>query len=227
MQQWIERNPVTASPRPETAARIPYLFDLDTAKQLLAVARSFPERSRARYRGLVYETIFALLYGLGLRVGEVVRLTLADVDFTRDLLLIRESKFQKTRIVPLGPNLARRLKHYVEERHGCNPAPEACRYRQDRHVRIGERRTGDHRLWMATTEQGLTHRAQARGRNWAHSRLLGAFDACDLYHDGAGEQRNTRRGAARGAGHAEPGTTKLYDRRGYNPEKSASFFATY
>jgi integrase/recombinase XerD len=29
------------------------------------------------------------------------------------------------------------------------------------------------------------------------------------------------------AGHAEPGTTKLYDRRGYNPEKSASFFATY
>lgn len=124
MQQWIERNPVTASPRPETAARIPYLFDLDTAKQLLAVARSFPERSRARYRGLVYETIFALLYGLGLRVGEVVRLTLADVDFTRDLLLIRESKFQKTRIVPLGPNLAGRLKHYVEERHGCNPAPE-------------------------------------------------------------------------------------------------------
>ncbi len=70
MQQWIERNPVTASPRRETAARIPYLFDLDTAKQLLAVARSFPERSMARYRGLVYETIFALLYGLGLRVGK-------------------------------------------------------------------------------------------------------------------------------------------------------------
>ena len=31
----------------------------------------------------------------------------------------------------------------------------------------------------------------------------------------------------RAAGHAEPGSTKLYDRRGYNPEKSASFFATY
>jgi integrase len=31
----------------------------------------------------------------------------------------------------------------------------------------------------------------------------------------------------RAAGHAEPGTTKLYDRRGYNPEKSASFYATY
>lgn len=30
----------------------------------------------------------------------------------------------------------------------------------------------------------------------------------------------------RAAGHSEPTTTKLYDRRWYNPEKSASFFAT-
>jgi integrase/recombinase XerD len=29
------------------------------------------------------------------------------------------------------------------------------------------------------------------------------------------------------AGHRDPGTTKLYDRRGYNPQKAASFFATY
>jgi len=124
MQQWIQRNPVSASPRHETGARIPYLFDLDAAKQLLAVARSLPERSMARYRGLVYETIFALLYGLGLRVGEVVRLTLADADFARDVLFIREIKFCKSRIVPLGPNLAQRLKRYVEQRHGSNAAPE-------------------------------------------------------------------------------------------------------
>jgi integrase/recombinase XerD len=29
------------------------------------------------------------------------------------------------------------------------------------------------------------------------------------------------------AGHRDTSTTKLYDRRGYNPEKAASFFATY
>ena len=29
------------------------------------------------------------------------------------------------------------------------------------------------------------------------------------------------------AGHRDPSTTKLYDRRGYNPEKAASFYATY
>jgi site-specific recombinase XerD len=31
----------------------------------------------------------------------------------------------------------------------------------------------------------------------------------------------------RDVGHADPSTTQLYDRRGHNPEKSASFFATY
>jgi hypothetical protein len=31
----------------------------------------------------------------------------------------------------------------------------------------------------------------------------------------------------RDVGHADPSTTKLYDRRGHNPERSASFFATY
>jgi integrase/recombinase XerD len=34
-------------------------------------------------------------------------------------------------------------------------------------------------------------------------------------------------GVQQAAGHRDPGTTKLYGRRGYNPEKSASFLATY
>lgn len=34
-------------------------------------------------------------------------------------------------------------------------------------------------------------------------------------------------GVQKGAGHRDPSTTKLYDRRGHNPEKAASFFAIY
>ena len=76
MQEWIRCSPVTANPRRNTGGRIPFLFNLETARRLLAEARSLPERPRARYRGLVYETVFALLYGLGLRVSEVARLQL-------------------------------------------------------------------------------------------------------------------------------------------------------
>jgi len=45
-------------------------------------------------------TLIGLLYATGLRIGEALKLTLADVDMKRRLLLIRETKFKKTRYVP-------------------------------------------------------------------------------------------------------------------------------
>jgi site-specific recombinase XerD len=74
MQGWIQQSPVTARARPNIGGRIPFLFDLEAAKRLLAVARGLPERSMARHRGLVYETVFALLYFLA---GRNVRVYLS------------------------------------------------------------------------------------------------------------------------------------------------------
>jgi site-specific recombinase XerD len=118
MQRLTGRNPVTARPRRDTGQRIPYLFDLRDAKRLLQLARTLPDNPRAPQRALVYETVFALLYGLGLRVGEVGRLKLGDADLAHATLFIRETKFSKSRIVPMGPNLAERLRCYVEQRYG-------------------------------------------------------------------------------------------------------------
>jgi site-specific recombinase XerD len=118
VQRLTTINPVTAARRRNTGKRIPYLFDLNDAKRLLEVVSTLPDRSRAPHRARTYETIFALLYGLGLRVGEAVRLKLGDLEFQRDTLFIRETKFSKSRIVPLGPRLATRLRNYVEEFHG-------------------------------------------------------------------------------------------------------------
>jgi site-specific recombinase XerD len=117
VQRLVASNPVSATPHRDTGRRIPYLFDLNEAKRLLEVVRALPDRSRAPHRALTYETIFALLYGLGLRVGEAARLKLGDVDLQRGTLFIRETKFSKNRIVPLGPKLGARLRSYVEERH--------------------------------------------------------------------------------------------------------------
>ena len=94
------------------------MFDLNDARRLLELARGLRDNRRARNRALVYETVFAILYGLGLRVGEVVRLNLGDVDFGHETLFIRETKFGKSRIVPFGPNLAQRLRSYVQKIHG-------------------------------------------------------------------------------------------------------------
>jgi site-specific recombinase XerD len=124
MQQWTRQNPVTARPRRNTGNRIPYLFNLRDARRLLAVARGLPDKPRAPLRGLVYEMVFALLYGLGMRVGEVARLKLGDADLLCDTLFIRDTKFSKSRIVPMGPKLAERLKRYIEECHGSTKGPD-------------------------------------------------------------------------------------------------------
>ena len=123
VQQLIRCNPVNTKLRRETSQRMPYLFNLSDAKRLLELARLLPDRPQAVHRALVYETVFALLYGLGLRVGEVARLKLGDVDFARDTLFICETKFSKSRIVPFGTKLAERLRHYIERCHseGCKP----------------------------------------------------------------------------------------------------------
>lgn len=124
MQRLIGKNPVTARPRRDSGQRIPYLFDLHDATRLLKVARELPDNPRTPQRALVYETIFAMLYGLGLRVGEVSRLKLADVDLPHAALFIRETKFSKNRIVPMGPKLAERLRNYIEKRYGGAYDPE-------------------------------------------------------------------------------------------------------
>jgi len=58
--------------------------------------------------------MFALLYGLGLRVGEVSRLERKDLDFDRNLLIIRQTKFSKDRLVPFGPKIAQYLQEYLK-----------------------------------------------------------------------------------------------------------------
>ncbi len=121
----LERSPVRAGKRRESSKRIPYLFDAEDARRLLDLAGRLPDQSRAPLRGPTYRTIFALLYGLGLRVGEVSRLQRQDVDLDRDLLRIRGTKFGKDRLVPFGPRMAKLLHCHLELRGDEVLAPEA------------------------------------------------------------------------------------------------------
>jgi site-specific recombinase XerD len=116
VQQWIGESPMQLKPRRCTTARAPFLFDQVQARRLLALASCLPNSRRAGQRGVIYPMMFALLYGLGLRVGEVARLRLSDVDRVRSVLTIRETKFMKSRLVPMGPKLTARLNQYLKWR---------------------------------------------------------------------------------------------------------------
>jgi integrase len=86
------------------------------ARELFTYAGNLKDNPKAPLRGPTYRTIFALLYGLGLRVGEVSRLCVGDVDFDRSLLVIRQTKFYKSRLVPFGPRMKELLEEYARIR---------------------------------------------------------------------------------------------------------------
>lgn len=115
VQEIREQNPVPARRRRTTTDRIPFLFDSALAHRLLEAASRLPDNSRALQRGVIYPMIFILLFGLGLRVGEVCRLRRSDVDLDRRLLIIRQTKFAKSRLVPFGPQLTERLTAYLHQ----------------------------------------------------------------------------------------------------------------
>jgi integrase len=114
-------------PRRETGRRLPVLFTDDQARRLLEAAAGLPDDrhalARARLRGPTYRMTFALLYGLGLRIGEVSRLELADLDLRERVLAIRRTKFGKDRFVPFGPRLAAAIEKYLEVKQKVWPLP--------------------------------------------------------------------------------------------------------
>ena len=114
-QQHLSQSPVQSRPRRATATQMMFLFDRAQTQQLLKLAAELPDNNNGRNRGRIYSLIFALMYGLGLRVGEAARLCRQDVDLERNLLVIRETKFLKSRLVPFGPKLGTRLREYLQQ----------------------------------------------------------------------------------------------------------------
>jgi integrase len=55
---------------------------------------------------------FRLLYGCGLRVGELLQLVVGDVNLAEGVLTIRDGKFHKDRLVAIAPSLVTRLRAY-------------------------------------------------------------------------------------------------------------------
>jgi integrase len=66
-----------------------------------------------------------LLYTVGLRRGELVRLVLSDFDHVERTLLVRASKFHKSRLVALSPDATREMAAYLQARRALNHSRDA------------------------------------------------------------------------------------------------------
>ena len=77
----------------------PHIFTGNEVKQLMVEAARLP--SSKRFRAHTYKTLIGLLATSGLRPGEVLTLARPDVDLQSGILFIRETKFGKSRFVPI------------------------------------------------------------------------------------------------------------------------------
>lgn len=94
----------------------PYLFTPTQLTALFEAAQA--SRPRGSLRPHTLSSLIGLLASTGLRVGEAIRLQVDHVklDLDPSQLHILETKFHKSRIVPLHPSTTERLRHYHEQR---------------------------------------------------------------------------------------------------------------
>ena len=116
----VSRGYLLASPLPTTVPKLPerykpYIYSREELRRLLA-GTSFTQTSQFQMEGHTFRTLLLLLYGAGLRDGEAVSLNLEDVDLREAVLTIRNTKFYKTRLVPLGSELNQVMAEYAKRR---------------------------------------------------------------------------------------------------------------
>src|SRR5439155_2695929 len=96
---------------PERSHRIvPYIYTDDDVARLVAAARRLCPATRAD----TYQTLISLLAVTGMRVGEAIQLDRSDVDWDQGLLTIRNTKFGKSRQLPLHSSAVQALRAYAE-----------------------------------------------------------------------------------------------------------------
>lgn len=120
------RSPLPADePRPPAAAA-PYIYSPAELRRLLDGVEAARHGAR-QLDAATFRTLLLALYGAGLRLGEALRLTHGDVDLEQAVLAVRETKFHKTRLVPVGAQLTRVLAAYAAERATDSGPPAASR----------------------------------------------------------------------------------------------------
>ena len=102
-----------------THRAVPYLYSDADVAALLAAARELASPLRA----VTFETLVGLLVVSGLRIGEALRLDRDDVDLEDGVLHVRQTKFGKSREVPLHPSTVDALAGYARRRDQLSPRP--------------------------------------------------------------------------------------------------------
>jgi integrase len=99
---------------PEPGRVAPHIYHEDEIVELLAAARQLGPHGSLR--PMTFEVLFGLMASTGLRVSEAIHLRDADVDLKQGMLTIRQTKFAKSRQLPIHPSTIAALARYRQQR---------------------------------------------------------------------------------------------------------------
>jgi integrase len=94
----------------------PHIYTEQEIADLLTAARRLPPSGTLQ--PATYEALFGLIAATGLRLSEALHLQYGDLDLDQALLTVRETKFRKSRHVPLHPTVVAVLRRYLKVRAG-------------------------------------------------------------------------------------------------------------
>jgi integrase/recombinase XerD len=185
----------------------PYLYSQADIAALVDAASRLPRPLGAA----TYQTLIGLLAVSGMRVGEAIRLDRDDLDVDHDgLLRVRDSKFGKSRLLPLHPTTVAALRDYLKARDKLLPAPVSPALL----ISTAGTRLGYNNVWRTfhrlVRQAGITARSascQPRIHDLRHSFAVRTM--LDWYAGGADVQALLPR-LSTYLGHADPKHTYWY-----------------
>ena len=191
----IARRYVGVSPLPRTVPKrpqpfVPHIFSRNELQRLLVAAESWQHR-RANIESHTCRALLLMLYGAGLRISEALSLTLVDVDLASGILTIRESKFYKTRLVPIGSNLIGAMTIYQSRRLQEHPAKPSAPFFVSRIGEAVTRQAAERTFRRVCLRAGVTRHDQARYQPRLHDlrHAAAVHRLVSWYRDGADVQK--------------------------------------
>jgi integrase/recombinase XerD len=112
--------PPTGLIRLRRQRRPPFIY---TDEQVLALMERARTAIRQRLVAATYETLIGLLAATGMRISEAIKLEHGDIDWQQGVLLVRESKFNKSRYLPVHASTLVALERYAHQRDRLCPKP--------------------------------------------------------------------------------------------------------
>lgn len=117
-EYWMLRGRLKNCPIPPRAPKVrqtfvPYIYSRPELRRLLDAVSRCQRVSACVMSAATFRTLLLFLYATGMRVSEALRLRLMDADLRRGVVTIRGTKFYKSRLVPLGPDVQEVLERYL------------------------------------------------------------------------------------------------------------------